>query len=46
MGNSCITQGAQLCDDLEVWDGAVGGRLKSKGILIADSCHCISYTYS
>ena len=41
MGNSCITQGTQFCDDLEVWDGAVGGRLKSKGILIADLCHCI-----
>ena len=36
MESCCVAQGAQtaLCDDLEGWDGGVGGRLKREGIYV------------
>ena len=46
MGSSCIAEGAQLGthDDLEGWNGGVGGREAQEGrdicIHMADSLHC------
>ena len=41
MQSRCIAQGAQLCDELEGWDWALGGKLKrevNKCVLTADLC--------
>ena len=47
MGNCDKTQGAQLCDDLEEWDGEwAGGTLQREGVYtyihtcIADTLCC------